>query len=156
MRRIVLVLAAAAMLAAMMLGASGALAQPVNTQPSKDLPSTFYHYAPEAAHQAILDSKPPKINPRGNPPKLFITPDVYTSGTQAQQKLATATTPDGYFVIPANRVKDPQGPHTVDPTCVPGYSAPPCDSDHTYLPGGGTEYTTTSSINAKGLIWVSF
>lgn len=119
MRRIISVLAAAAMLAAMALGAAGAFAKPAN----EPLPNTFHHYAPEAAHQAIIWSG--EIDPRGNPPRVYVTPDVYTNGEQAQQKLAVAVKPDGYFVIPKGRVKNPQGGTTVKPTCVPGYTDPP-------------------------------
>jgi hypothetical protein len=119
MRRIISVLAVAAMLAAMALGAAGAFAKPAN----EPLPNTFHHYAPEAAHQAIIWSG--EIDPRGNPPRVYLTPDVYTNGEQAQQKLAVAVKPDGYFVIPKGRVKNPQGGTTVKPTCVPGYTDPP-------------------------------
>jgi hypothetical protein len=138
------------MLAAMALGAAGALAKPAN----EPLPNTFHHYAPEAAHQAIMWSG--EIDPRGNPPRVYVTPDVYTNGEQAQQKLAVAVKPDGYFVIPKGRVKNPQGGTTVKPTCVPGYTDPPCYESQTYLPGGGTEYWTTEPIPVQGLKWVAF
>jgi hypothetical protein len=150
MRRIISVLAVAAMLAAMALGAAGAFAKPAN----EPLPNTFHHYAPEAAHQAIIWSG--EIDPRGNPPRVYLTPDVYTNGEQAQQKLAVAVKPDGYFVIPKGRVKNPQGGTTVKPTCVPGYTDPPCYERQTYLPGGGTEYWTTEPIPVQGLKWVAF
>jgi hypothetical protein len=56
MRRIISVLAVAAMLAAMALGAAGAFAKPAN----EPLPNTFHHYAPERAKMGgFLGPHPP-------------------------------------------------------------------------------------------------
>jgi len=73
--------------------------------------------------------------------KVFLTPTIYSSGTQAQAELALPSKPVGYFEIPRDRLANLFGPNwPVDPN----YGQP----------GGGIEYWTTLEILATGLQWV--
>jgi RHS repeat-associated protein len=97
------------------------------------------HYTTDAAAEAI--SKSGSLEP-GATGETWLTPDQYSSGAEAQAKLALNKTPDGYYDIPACRVNCASGPSTVERA----YGQP----------GGGTEYTTRSPISVRGLSFTRF
>ncbi len=96
--------------------------------------STLRHYTSQPAADSI--SKGGAIEP-GASGKIFVTPDLYVNGADAQSRLALPITPDGFFDIPVNRILDPSLPSTVEPVYP--------------QPGGGTEITTQAPIDVGGL-----
>ncbi|MDQ4504321.1 RHS repeat-associated core domain-containing protein [Sinomonas sp. ASV322] len=102
--------------------------------------SALRHYTTQEAADAI--SKGGEILPGLSSGKIWLTPDKFATGAEAQAKLALNRTPDGYFEIPACRVQCPSTPSTVQPL----YGQP----------GGGTEVTTQFPIDVGGLQFVRF
>jgi len=96
------------------------------------------HYTTDAAAQSI--SKEGVLRP-GASGKTWLTPDRYSSGAEAQAKLALNKTPDGYYEIPMCRVQCPSAPSTVEPL----FGQP-----------GGIEITTEWPIDVSDLPFISF
>jgi RHS repeat-associated protein len=103
-------------------------------------PETLYHYTDDTGRRLIEWEG--QIRPSGEG-GIFLTPDAYTSGEDAQQMLAlTRVRPSGYFAVPVDRIQDLKGPREVR-------EWPPGAGN-----GGGTEYWTSRPIDARGLQWV--
>lgn len=98
------------------------------------------HYTTQEAADAI--SKSGVIRPGAASGKIWLTPDEYSTGAEAQARLALNKTPDGYFEVPAERVQDPSAPSTVEP--------------YYGQPGGGTEITTEYPISVEELPFILF
>lgn len=98
------------------------------------------HYTTQDAADAI--AKDGTINPGVNSGKIWVTPDEYADGAEAQAGLALNKTPEGYFEFPASRVLDPSSPSIVEP--------------YYGQPGGGTEITTESPIDVSDLPFILF
>ncbi|MGI8882512.1 MAG: RHS repeat-associated core domain-containing protein [Jatrophihabitans sp.] len=74
--------------------------------------------------------------------KIWLTPDVYRTGTEARSNLALETTPEGYYEIPVSRIGNLNGPGPVQ--------------SNGEQPGGGIEYTTTEPISVEWIPFVPF
>jgi hypothetical protein len=98
------------------------------------------HYTTQEAADAI--EKGGTINPGVNSGKIWVTPDGYASGAEAQAQLALNKTPEGYFEFPASRVLEPSPPSIVEP--------------YYDQPGGGTEITTGQPIDVRGIPFIPF
>jgi RHS repeat-associated protein len=72
----------------------------------------------------------------GSEGKIWLTPDKYTSASEAQKALAVDKNLRGYFEIPIERIKGP----LVGPNPVQG--------------GTGQEFITTSPIDVSDLGWI--
>jgi hypothetical protein len=94
------------------------------------------HYTTNAGRAGIMASG--VIRPSSNG-LVYLTPDVYGSGTAAQSSLALSQVPVGYFSIPGQN--------------IPATSAPsPVTPDNNQL-GGGTEVTTPGPVSIEGATW---
>ncbi len=71
---------------------------------------------------------------------VWVTPTPYVNASTAQSMLALPTTPDGYYIIPAQNLQTPLSWTMVQPNY--GY------------PGGGIEGTTPAPIPIGGATWV--
>jgi hypothetical protein len=98
------------------------------------------HYTTQDAADAI--AKDGTINPGVNSGKIWVTPDEYADGFEAQARLALNKTPEGYFEFPASRVLEPSPPSIVEP--------------YYGQPGGGTEITTENPIDVGDLSFILF
>jgi hypothetical protein len=74
--------------------------------------------------------------------KVWVTPDKYANGAEAQAKLALNKTPGGYFEIPMCRVQCRSAPGIVEP--------------YYGQPGGGIEITTPFKVPVGGLRFIPF
>ena len=90
-------------------------------------PKVLHHYTTFDSADKISKGGTIKVGASG---KIWLTPDVYTSGVEARANLALNKTPDGYFPVPVERLANLSGPTPVEPAGGE--------------PGGGTEYVTTS------------
>jgi hypothetical protein len=98
------------------------------------------HYTTSAAAENIL--KEGAIKPGAASGRVWLTPDTYVSGAEAQARLALKTTPDGYFEVPMCRVRCASSPSPVQP--IPGQ------------PGGGVEVTTPFKVPVGDLPFIKF
>ncbi|MBO0806842.1 MAG: RHS repeat-associated core domain-containing protein [Actinobacteria bacterium] len=98
------------------------------------------HYTTQEAADAITKSG--FIRPGAASGKIWLTPDEYATGPEAQARLALPRTPEGYFKVPMERVPEPSAPSIVEP--------------YYGQPGGGTEITTEYPIDVSGLPFLHF
>jgi RHS repeat-associated protein len=70
---------------------------------------------------------------------VYLTPDIYDSGQQAQSSLSMSTTPEGFFWVPIRNFDTYFGPSIV----------PPANG----FPGGGIEIRVPHPINTPGFRW---
>ena len=98
------------------------------------------HYTTSEAADAIQAAG--RIEPSPVSGNIYLTPDEYASGSEAEAQLAMDKTPDGCFEIPMCRATNPSAPSSVEPA--------------NGQPGGGTEITTTSPIDISDLPFVRF
>ena len=79
------------------------------------------------------------VRPSGNG-NVYVTPDVYGTGSAAQAHLALGQTPTGYFRIPMKNFYSLNGPTEVQRA--------------SQQPGGGVEYTNTGPVSISGAQWI--
>ena len=113
---------------------------PPTTTAAKAETQVVRHYTTSGAADSIL--KEGAIKPGPVSGKVWLTPDKYGNGAEAQARLALNKTPDGYFEIPMCRVRCPSAPSVVEPF----YGQP----------GGGLEITTPFKVPVVGLHFVPF
>jgi hypothetical protein len=101
--------------------------------------ATVRHYTTSKAAEAIAGEG--YIRP-GSQGKVWLTPDRYATAEEAQARLALENKPEGYFEIPASRVREPSALSRVA-------------AKHGW-PGGGWEVTTSYRINVTGLRFTRF
>jgi hypothetical protein len=82
------------------------------------------------------------INPGVSSGKIWVTPDEYANGVEAQARLALNKIPEGYFEFLSSRVLEPSPPSIVEP--------------YYGQPGGGTEITTEFPIDVSELSFILF
>lgn len=82
--------------------------------PDSDQEQVYYHYTTQAARGSILDPEYPFIDPSLDG-HVYMPDTVYLSASLAQDRLALSSSPDGFFVIPSDRVPGvaPTNPHQV-------------------------------------------
>ena len=110
-----------------------------------DTPRQTYlnHYTTEAGFVGITQSGFIRPSADGN---VYLTTDIYGSGTQAQAQLALRYRPVGYFAIPERNARPYSPPRQVDPiTAGPDYPA---------QPGGGTELLASHPVSIEGAKFV--
>lgn len=97
----------------------------------------FRHYTDAVGRDGIEMSGQISPGPSG---RLYLTPDFYDQGSEAQTMLALPHRPVGYFEIPVERVFESSQPERV----LARYG----------LPGGGLQVWTTRAIDVRGTTWV--
>lgn len=96
------------------------------------------HYTDAAGYTGITRDGVIRQSIDGN---VYLTPDVYGSGSMAQARLALSTTPMGYFKVPVQNVG-----------AVSSYGEV---SSANGQPGGGYEVKVPRPVSIEGATWVS-
>jgi hypothetical protein len=99
-------------------------------------PAVLYHYTTDAGAIGITEDQ--EITP-GKSGAVYLTPDLYGTAEEAEDKLALDQEPTGYFAIPVDLISDLEGPQPV--------AEKPLGAGN----GGGTEYWTQGTIDATDL-----
>ena len=94
------------------------------------------HYTTDAGAIGITEDQ--EITP-GKSGAVYLTPDLYGTAEEAEDKLALDQEPTGYFAIPVDLISDLEGPQPV--------AEKPLGAGN----GGGTEYWTQGTIDATDL-----
>jgi RHS repeat-associated protein len=97
------------------------------------------HYTNAAGYSGI--EKDQEIIPSPSTGYVFLTPQLYSSGLQAQQMLALSTTPIGYFTIPIENVGNFNPPTLVQP--------------YNGQPGGGLEIKVNHAVPITNSPWTT-
>lgn len=97
----------------------------------------FYHYTDEAGRAGI--SRTGTILPSDDG-FVYLTPTVYTSGTDAQAELALRRTPTGYFPLPRSTL----------PGLTPAGTVPPSNGQ----PGGGEQFVVPGPVPVDPTRWI--
>ena len=95
------------------------------------------HYTTEAGRDGIISSG---FIQRSKDNFVYVTPDYYTSGIGAQQRLSLSVTPQGYLMVPFGNIQGALPPRMV----APGNGQP----------GGGQEVRVPYDVSSKGVRWI--
>lgn len=104
---------------------------------SGDTTQYVYHYTTAAGYAGISASG--MILPSADG-YTYVTPNVYSSGQQAQSSLALRQAPIGYFAVPVSNIP----PSALPPSVVEPYYG---------QPGGGIEIKVPSPVSTDGGYW---
>ena len=96
-----------------------------------------YHFTTQAGYDGISATR--SILPSGDN-LVYVTPNAYLSGEQAQSDLALRNTPTGYFVIPKESILPANPPTIVAPA--------------NGQPGRGLEITVPLPVSAAGAAFI--
>ncbi|MEJ1390549.1 MAG: hypothetical protein RPU34_06595 [Candidatus Sedimenticola sp. (ex Thyasira tokunagai)] len=94
------------------------------------------HYTTDLGREGIVYDGVIRRSPDGN---VYLTPDLYSSGAQAQAQLSLSSTPVGYFSVPMSNIHSVSSHGVVDPWAG--------------QPGGGYEVKVPHDVSTENSRW---